>query len=32
VLGEILKLSDSEIAELAELGIIGTKPRLPKTQ
>jgi len=27
-----LKLSDSEIVELAELGIIGTKPRLPKTQ
>ena len=32
VLGDILKLSDSEIVELAELGIIGTKPRLPKTQ
>jgi crotonobetainyl-CoA:carnitine CoA-transferase CaiB-like acyl-CoA transferase len=32
VLGDILKLSDSEIAELAELGIIGTKPRLPKIQ
>ena len=32
VLGDILKLNDSEIVELAELGIIGTKPRLPKTQ
>ena len=32
VLEDILQLSESEIAELAELGIIGTKPRLPKTQ
>lgn len=30
VLGDILQLGDSEIAELAEQGIIGTKPRLPK--
>ena len=31
VLGDMLKLGDAEIAELAEKGIIGTKPRLPKT-
>jgi hypothetical protein len=30
VLGDILQLGDSEIAELAEQGIIGTRPRLPK--
>ena len=29
VLEDILQLSDPEIAELAELGIIGTRPRLP---
>ena len=31
VLGDMLKLGDAEIAEFAEQGIIGTKPRLPKT-
>ena len=32
VLGDMLKLGDAEIAELAEKGIIGTKPRLPKAK